>query len=172
MRRSWIVCLVLMSTLAARENPFIPSSKEAFIQSPATNVQEKRPIFEQRSTKLPSNARILKYVTFGYQSLDGSIEEKQVMIDETIDWHDPLVITKEGLLSVPSPVEEPLSMEKPVTLSTPPVTQVEVTMEVKPVEKTAFSLKTLFVLRCVSVNLSLRHKMKTFVIFWSPSPIK
>lgn len=127
MNRSWLVWASLMTVLIARENPFIPSTKDTMTLEPATNLQENRVDFEQRSTKLPSSARVLKYVTFGYQVLDGSIEEKRVAIDERIDWHDSLIITKEGMLEAPVPmvpiestVELPIKSEETVVMSTPP----------------------------------------------------
>ncbi len=81
----------------ARENPFLPAKSFEGVDAP-TNKIEKRGDFEQQATSLPSRARVLKYVVFGYQSLDGNIEEKRMEIDKDIDWHDPLVVTKESSL--------------------------------------------------------------------------
>ena len=89
--------LVLFSSFAiARENPFAPAPGITLNDTAATNLSEEKKDFTQKSTQLPSNARILKYVIYGYQALDGSIQTKKVEIDENVDWHDPLVLTKES----------------------------------------------------------------------------
>lgn len=87
----------LMVGVLARENPFLPAKSFEELDAP-TNVVEKKEDFEQQSTSLPSRARVLKYVVFGYQSLDGSIEEKRINVNKSVDWHDPLVVTKESVL--------------------------------------------------------------------------
>ena len=182
MYRSWWLGVALVSVLVARENPFVPSSKEAVMLAPATNVQEKRSDFEQRSTKLPSHARILKYVIFGYQSLDGSIEEKKIEIDESIDWHDPLVITKESLLLDPSPVtptqmiqteelaQDP-AMQKPVLLSVPP-TPVLKKEAVNIIEKTAVSFQDFITFEARGKELIIETTDKSIRHFLVAQPYK
>lgn len=112
MRAIIVIALGLVSACLARENPFLPASQYETITTP-TNVQEARGNFEQQATTLPSRARVLQYVTFGYQSLDGSTEEMRMDVGKDIDWHDPLVVSRESLLLRPSlvlPTMPPESM--------------------------------------------------------------
>jgi hypothetical protein len=97
------LCATLVVVAIARENPFVPSDAFENVTTP-TNVQEERGDFEQQSLALPSSARVLRYVTFGYQSLDGDTQEVRMKVDKDIDWHDPLVVTKESLLLDPTPL--------------------------------------------------------------------
>jgi hypothetical protein len=95
LRAFFTIFFGLVAALFARENPFLPAESFEGLEV-ATNVIEKKESFDQHSTTLPSSARVLKYVVFGYQNLDGSVEEKSLEIDRSIDWHDPIVITKES----------------------------------------------------------------------------
>jgi len=83
--------LLVAIFLNARENPFIP-----IITNKNTNLI-KQPMFSQSKAKLPSDARILKSVTFQYQTLTGSILTKTVMINKSIDWHSPFFISQKKL---------------------------------------------------------------------------
>lgn len=127
MRAIIILGIGLVASCFARENPFLPTSET--VTTP-TNIQEQRGDFEQQATTLPSRARVLQYVVFGYQGVDGGTEELRMEVDKNVDWHDPLVVTTESLLlrpapvSVPSePVPEPLRQET-VELKQPLVKEV------------------------------------------------
>ena len=88
----WCVCLCSM--LNGREDPF---------QSVITPKREehKPPTLHQDPLSsvefvLPSTARVLKSVQISYQNLDGSIETKIIQLDESIDWHYPLMIAQKA----------------------------------------------------------------------------
>ncbi|WP_238700260.1 AMIN domain-containing protein [Helicobacter jaachi] len=80
--------------LVARENPFqsviTPKAEEhkppSLHQEPLSSID----------FVLPSTARILKNVQITYQNLDGSIEQKTIQLDESIDWHYPLSILQKA----------------------------------------------------------------------------
>lgn len=87
-----LYCLCICQIAQARENPFqsviTPKLEEhnppSMYQEPLSNVE----------FVLPSTARILKSVQISYQNLDGSIETKTIQLDESIDWHYPLMIAQ------------------------------------------------------------------------------
>ena len=92
----WICALAMVALhLHARENPFEP-----IIRPKEDNITPKnaKDPFTELDFKLPSNARILKSITITYQKIDGSIEEKTIPIDESIDWHYPLLLTQKGAI--------------------------------------------------------------------------
>jgi hypothetical protein len=87
--------LLLFASLYGRENPFFPAS-ESQKQKVTSNIPDTRPKMGSISYTFPDQARILKSVTFTVQNLDGSFEEKTVEIDQSIDWHRPVLITQGG----------------------------------------------------------------------------
>jgi len=67
-----ILLLLVVILLNARENPFIPV---------VTNNNKnliKKTLFKDIKTNLPSDARVLKSVTFTYQTLTGEIKHKTI----------------------------------------------------------------------------------------------
>lgn len=92
----WVCALAMMALhLHARENPFEPIVRPK--EDSITPKNAKNP-FTELDFKLPSNARILKSITITYQKIDGSIEEKTIPIDESIDWHYPLLLTQKSAI--------------------------------------------------------------------------
>ncbi len=86
---------LLFSVVCARDNPFEPIIK------PNENTFKNdigKNYFKDKDFKLPSTARILKEITIKYQNIDGSIETKTIPIDESIDWHYPLLLTQSGAI--------------------------------------------------------------------------
>ena len=82
-----LLFLLLITTLIyARQNPFIP----AVINE--NNNLIKKDFFKQTQISLPSDARILKNVTFTYQTLNGSIKKQIFPINKAIDWHNKITI--------------------------------------------------------------------------------
>ncbi|MCX2716235.1 AMIN domain-containing protein [Helicobacter sp. MIT 21-1697] len=92
----WVLLSVWLcvNTLGARENPFksviTPKLEEhqapSIHQDPLSSVE----------FVLPSTARVLKSVQVTYQNLDGSIESKTIQLDESVDWHYPLLIAQKA----------------------------------------------------------------------------
>lgn len=98
MKYSLCLSLLLLSTLAARENPFFPVD-ESKKQKVTSNIPDTRPKMGTISYTFPDQARILKEVTFTIQNLDGSFEEKKVPIDQSIDWHRAITLSQGGVTS-------------------------------------------------------------------------
>ncbi|WP_295739766.1 AMIN domain-containing protein [uncultured Helicobacter sp.] len=89
-----LCCACLCGVLNGRDDPF---------QSVITPKREehKPPTLHQDPLSsvefvLPSTARVLKSVQISYQNLDGSIETKTIQLDESIDWHYPLMIAQKA----------------------------------------------------------------------------
>lgn len=89
MKYSLCLSLLLLSPLLARENPFF-AVDESKKQKVTSNISDARPQMGTVTYTLPDQARVLKEITFTIQNLDGSIEEKKVQIDQSIDWHRPI----------------------------------------------------------------------------------
>lgn len=82
-------------SVIGRENPFssVINPKEA--QHSHTNIH-KEPLSNIEFV-LPSTARSIQSIQITYQNLDGSIGEKTIQLNESIDWHYPLVIAQKAL---------------------------------------------------------------------------
>ena len=101
MKKIWLVIPLLVASLCARENPFMPIS-ELNTSVMTTNVVEKYDSFNSLSFKFPSDAMLLLDVTIRYRANDGSIKEKRLTdINKTIDWNDEFAISK---MKNPEPV--------------------------------------------------------------------
>ncbi|WP_103636259.1 AMIN domain-containing protein [Campylobacter concisus] len=101
MKKIWLVLSIMIASLCARENPFIPIS-ELNTSVMTTNVVEKYDSFNSLSFKFPSDAALLMDVTIRYRANDGSIKEKRLTdINKTIDWNDEFAISK---MKNPEPV--------------------------------------------------------------------
>lgn len=94
LRNSVLIVSLCVCTLWARQNPFesVITQKEeehnaqGMHQDPLSSIE----------FVLPSTARVLKSVQVTYQNLDGSIENKIIQLDESIDWHYPLLISQKA----------------------------------------------------------------------------
>ena len=88
------LCLLLFSlTLFARENPFFPINSALDI--PLTTEQMQKPPMLKRATlTLPSSAREIESVVVRYKNMDGSISEKSVTLQNSVDWHLPIFISQ------------------------------------------------------------------------------
>ena len=85
--------LFIISLLEARENPFFPVDKSQDL--PLTSNQiKKAPLLKRATITLPSTAREVESVTIKYKNLDGSITQKTVLLQNSIDWHLPLFLSQ------------------------------------------------------------------------------
>ncbi len=93
MRYIFIVSVLLVVLLTARDNPFKPivSLPQA---GKMVDKKETKESFTSVETKLPSSARVLKSVEFHFQNLDGSMQSKKVEVGKDINWHDGLIVKK------------------------------------------------------------------------------
>ncbi len=91
--RILLITLFLLITLNARENPFFPTEGEKDI--PLTSTKDMSlPALKRATITLPSQARVLKKVTIEFKNLDGSIESKNIELENSIDWHLPIFISQ------------------------------------------------------------------------------
>ncbi|OBV29529.1 hypothetical protein BKN38_01090 [Helicobacter sp. CLO-3] len=90
-----LFALFFGARLEARENPFEPVIQPQEDSFTSRNGKE---YFKDLDFKLPSTARILKEITITYQNIDGSTETKTIPIDESIDWHYPLLLTQKSAI--------------------------------------------------------------------------
>lgn len=77
-----------------RDNPFESVISPKAEEHRASKIQQ-----EPLSTVefvLPSTARVIKNIQITYQNLDGSLENKTIQLDESIDWHYPLLISQKA----------------------------------------------------------------------------
>lgn len=99
-----IFSFLILGILNARENPFVPANSINESSIKATNVVRQYEDFDKKIVKLPSSARVLKYIKIGYQAFDGSIKEQKMPVNGKIDWHEPLVLTTQNALTPPMPM--------------------------------------------------------------------
>ena len=79
--------------IQARENPFFPVKSAQDIPF-TTNQVNKLPMLKRATLTLPSTARTIESVTVSYKNLDGSVADKKVIIQNSIDWHLPIFISQ------------------------------------------------------------------------------
>jgi hypothetical protein len=87
------ISLLLLLTLNARENPFLPSVGEVDIPMTSNEDRTKTPL-KRATITLPAQARLLQKVTIEYKNLDGSVENKSIELDNYVDWHLPIFISQ------------------------------------------------------------------------------
>ncbi len=88
-----ILMLLFFLTLEGRENPFFFDSE--LKQLPYTsNLDKNLPPLKRAALTLPSTARVIEKVTVSYKTLNGSIEEKTIILGNSIDWHLPIFISQ------------------------------------------------------------------------------
>ncbi|CBG39446.1 AMIN domain-containing protein [Helicobacter mustelae] len=92
MKRIFTTLFALFFLAVARDNPF-ESAVDPNMDSQTSEDNIKKN-FESFDFKLPSTARILKSITITYQNIDGSIEQKILPIEKSVDWHYPIALTQ------------------------------------------------------------------------------
>ena len=90
----WL-CTFLVVCAYARENPF-ETTESALSSGKTTQIKENKVDFESTKITLPSSARILKSVSVTFQNLDGSISEEIVSIEQNVNWHEPLILSRKA----------------------------------------------------------------------------
>ncbi len=91
MKHSLFLSFLLLTPLFARENPFFSTNESKKVTS---NIIESKPQMGNIPYKLPDQARVLKEVTFTIQNVDGSIENRKIIVDQSIDWHRPIQLSQ------------------------------------------------------------------------------
>ena len=105
MIRVLLVLLLLLTVSTARENPFFPAEGEK--DMPYTSNEDRTlPPLKRATLSLPSQARVIKKVTIEYKSLDGSIEQKSIELQNSVDWHLPIFISQSYIGDTQEPKQE------------------------------------------------------------------
>lgn len=95
MNKALCISIMLVSAALARENPFF-STSESSSMSISSNKTQYKPPLTSMTYNFPDQARVLKEATFTFQNVDGSLETRRLVIDQSIDWHNPLVLSQYG----------------------------------------------------------------------------
>ncbi len=83
----------MFSNAYSNTNPFMINANQRDFQAQQKNKGKK--YLTTESIQLPSNARELKSVTLTFQNIDGTLANRELKIDKTIDWHYPIKITQQ-----------------------------------------------------------------------------
>lgn len=92
MKKSFFLSTLLVTMLLGRDNPFFSTDENAGLPL-SSNKTVTKPLLTSVSYHFPDHARVLKEATFTFQNVDGSIETRRIEIDQSIDWHTPLVLS-------------------------------------------------------------------------------
>lgn len=87
------ITALLIYALDARENPFFPSAGEKELSITSNEETKKEPL-KKAALSLPTHARVIQKVTVEFKNLDGTIESKSIELDNSIDWHLPILISQ------------------------------------------------------------------------------
>lgn len=93
MNKAFHIALILACAALARENPFF-STEESSTTPISSNTVIHKPPLTSMTYHFPDQARVLKEVIFTFQNVDGSFETRKLQIDQSIDWHHPLVLSQ------------------------------------------------------------------------------
>lgn len=93
MIKVFYITALLIYTLDARENPFFPSAGEKELSITSNEETKKEPL-KKAALSLPTHARVIQKVTVEFKNLDGTIESKSIELDNSIDWHLPILISQ------------------------------------------------------------------------------
>ena len=99
MRLILIVFMMILS-LYGRDNPFFPADPNAKQMQTTNRVETLKP-FSTQQIALPNSARAIKAIIIRYQNLDGSIEDEQLNLNNSIDWHESLMISQSKSKTIP-----------------------------------------------------------------------
>lgn len=94
MNKALLLSSLLVSILFSRENPFFSTTEN---QNHTTTSQDElhKPPLTTMTYNFPNHSRVLKYLTFTIQNLDGSTETRKLEIDQSIDWRIPLILSQQ-----------------------------------------------------------------------------
>ncbi|WP_170000806.1 AMIN domain-containing protein [Campylobacter sp. RM16189] len=98
MRKIWFLILFLCFCFG-RENPFVPVGK-LNTNIVTTNIVETLSPFDKQHIKFPSDTKEFISLTLKYKNLDGSVREKIIDVNKSIDWQDEFVLTRVATPSV------------------------------------------------------------------------
>jgi len=93
MIRFFIISMIIVVSLQARENPFFPVKGETDIPITSNQSVKIEPL-KRATITLPSTARTIESITIKYKNLDGSIAEINEPLGHSVDWHLPLFISQ------------------------------------------------------------------------------
>ncbi|MCR4941179.1 MAG: AMIN domain-containing protein [Campylobacter sp.] len=88
------LCICIACLLFGRENPFKPSS-DLNSNIISTNIKEKYDEFDKEHINFPSDINVLLNVTFKYRAGDGSLKEKVMHINKSVNWQNEYILQKQ-----------------------------------------------------------------------------
>lgn len=92
MLKTLFLSLLALSAVVARENPFTDAFDPNSLPVTNNTVKVFKPL-KNESISLPSTARTVSKITVEYVNLDGSVVDKVLKVDKSIDWHVPISIS-------------------------------------------------------------------------------
>lgn len=95
MRKTLYFSIILLTAGLARENPFFSTTENQTMGLSSNHVPHQPPLTSM-TYNFPNQARVLKEATFTFQNVDGSVETRRLEIDQSINWHNPLVLSQSG----------------------------------------------------------------------------
>lgn len=102
MRKFYLLSCIFLS-IVARENPFIATG-DLNTSVKTTNIKEEYENFERQNVKFPSDASLLLNIKVQYRATDGSMKEKTIDINKTINPRNEYALIK---LNDPKPQVTP-----------------------------------------------------------------
>ena len=93
MIKFFIITILLLTNIYSRENPFFPAEGEKALPKTTNKDLSLNPL-KRAAISLPSRARVIQKVTLEYKNLDGSVEQKSIELDNSVDWHLPVFISQ------------------------------------------------------------------------------
>lgn len=104
MKKILLIYACAICIIYGRENPFLPSEEiNSSIQT--TNINLNAKPFDRKIFNMPNDSREIDRVVIYYKSLDGSIKEKTVDINASINWKDSLSL---NVVKSPEPASTPI----------------------------------------------------------------
>jgi hypothetical protein len=93
MIKFFIITILLLTNIHSRENPFFPAEGEQALPNTTNKDLSLNPL-KRAAISLPSSARTIQKVTIEYKNLDGSIEQRAIKLDNSVDWHLPVFVSQ------------------------------------------------------------------------------
>ena len=99
MYKTFVLLFLSSLLLIARENPFFPAKNTKQINITSNQIKAYTPL-EKIPFSLPSSARVLQEVTLKFINIDGSVGSKTLQVQNSIDWHKPIMISQPQAISI------------------------------------------------------------------------
>ncbi len=95
-----ILLSFVFGILFARDNPFVAPKNMVENNVIRANVKPQHNNFDTKSIGVPNDARVFKYFVVGYQTLDGSVREKRILVNKPIGKNNAFIFNIKNNLPV------------------------------------------------------------------------